>query len=78
MKVCKIALAMVAAPFLAVAASAEKDTHLDEAKAIFEWVSESRDGYITPKLELRRETLGDLSSPMGVYARKPSRSMKRL
>jgi len=61
---------MAAAPFVAVAVSAKKssDKHLEEAKAIFEWVSETKDGFITPKLELRRETPGDQSTPMGVYA----------
>ena len=63
---------MAAAPFVAVAVSAKKsnDKHLEEAKAIFEWVSKTKDGFITPKLELRREIPGDSSSPMGVYAAK--------
>jgi hypothetical protein len=69
MKIVSFALAVVAAPFLmAVIASAETDTHLEEAKAIFDWVAGTEDGYISPKLELRREIPGDINSPMGVYA----------
>mmetsp|Transcript_11670 Transcript_11670/g.24673 ORF Transcript_11670/g.24673 Transcript_11670/m.24673 type:complete len:1268 (-) Transcript_11670:237-4040(-) len=56
------------APFFAIAASAASDTHLEEAQAIFDWVSGTEDGFITPKLELRREIPGDVTSPMGVYA----------
>jgi spermidine synthase len=67
MKIFIFVLALVAAPFLVVEASTV-DTHLEEAKAIYEWVAGTRDGYITPKLELRREIPGDLNSPMGVYA----------
>jgi hypothetical protein len=54
-----------------VVASDQKivDRHLDEAKAIFEWVSESEDGYITPKLEVRRAIKEDPQSFMGVYAK---------
>jgi len=68
MKLCKFALALVAAPFFAVAAVGKKDTHLEEARAIFDWVAGTQGGYITPKLELRREIPGDQNSPMGVYA----------
>ena len=68
MKICKLGLALVTVPFLAVAASVAEDSHLEEAKAIFDWVSGTQDGHITPKLELRREIPGDLDSPMGVYA----------
>eukprot|EP00537_Pseudo-nitzschia_pungens_P001155 CAMPEP_0172368666 /NCGR_PEP_ID=MMETSP1060-20121228/28638_1 /TAXON_ID=37318 /ORGANISM="Pseudo-nitzschia pungens, Strain cf. cingulata" /LENGTH=1266 /DNA_ID=CAMNT_0013093337 /DNA_START=265 /DNA_END=4065 /DNA_ORIENTATION=- len=69
MKFCSLsALSLVAAPYLAAIVSAEKDTHLEEAQAIFDWVSGTQDGFITPKLELRRDVPGDASSPMGVYA----------
>jgi hypothetical protein len=47
------------------------DPHLEEAKAIFDWVSGSTDGFVTPKQELRRAIPGDPTSPLGVYAVKP-------
>eukprot|EP00536_Pseudo-nitzschia_multiseries_P016027 jgi/Psemu1/263354/estExt_Genewise1Plus.C_10040002 len=63
-----LAAAAAASPFFAAVASAEKDTHLEEAQAIFDWVSGTQDGFITSKLELRRDVPGDAYSPMGVYA----------
>jgi len=59
---------VAAAPVLTFAASIPEDSHLMEAKAIFDWVSRTQDGHITSKLELRRENPVDFSSPMGVYA----------
>ena len=47
------------------------DTHLQEAQDIFNWISGSTGGYITPKQELRRAVPGDLATPLGVYAKKP-------
>ena len=67
MKIFQFASAILAAPFLSVGAFAE-DTHLEEAKAIYEWVSKTKDAYVNPKVEVRREIPGDPSSPMGVYA----------
>ncbi len=65
MKIFNFASTILAAPFLAVVAV---DTHLEEAKAIFDMVSGVEDGFVNPKLELRRATPGDPTSPMGVYA----------
>ena len=59
--------AIVASSFLAGAASA-KDAQLEQAKAIFDWVSGTQDGIMSPKIEVRRENSDDLDSPMGVYA----------
>ena len=80
MQFCKLVVTLLVASFLAVAVvnveaeETTKDTHLEEAQAIFDWVSETQDGYITPKLELRRETPGNPNSPMGVYAKEPIES----
>lgn len=46
------------------------DTHLDEARDIFNWISGSTDGYVTPKQEVLRAIPGDITSPLGVYATK--------
>lgn len=67
MKIFHFASAILAAPFLAIEAFAE-DTHLGEAKAVFEWVSQTPNAYVNPKVGLRREIPGDPSSAMGVYA----------
>ena len=67
MKFVKVAVTVLALPFVAVLA--EKDTHLEEGQAIFDWVASTQDGHITPKLELRRDTPGDPNSYMGVYAK---------
>ena len=74
MMMCKlsvISFLVVAAVVVVVAAEKNViDQHLNEAQAIFDWVSGTQDGYITPKLELRRENPNDPKSPMGVYAKK--------
>jgi hypothetical protein len=44
------------------------DIHLEEARAIFDWMSGSTDGWVTPKQELRRAIPGDPTSPLGVFA----------
>ncbi|KAG7368315.1 spermidine synthase [Nitzschia inconspicua] len=46
------------------------DTHLEEAREIFNWISGSTEGWITPKQDVRREVPGDFNSPLGVYATK--------
>lgn len=64
---------LVVSVFAAIAVASDQknvfDQHLDEAKAIFQWVSEADDGYITPKLQVRRAISGDPKSFMGVYAK---------
>ena len=70
-KLSVISFLVVAAVVVVVAAEKNViDQHLNEAQAIFDWVSGTQDGYITPKLELRRENPNDPKSPMGVYAKK--------
>jgi hypothetical protein len=44
------------------------DKHLDQAKAVFEWVAGSDGGVVNNKLEVRRAIPGDVTSPLGVYA----------
>ena len=50
----------------ASAADGSVDRHIEEANAIFDWVSGTRNGWVTPKQELRRDENGFL----GVYAKK--------
>ncbi|KAG7338718.1 spermine/spermidine synthase domain containing protein [Nitzschia inconspicua] len=45
------------------------DTHLEEARAIFEWVNTSEGGFVSPKQDVRRLVPGDLSTPLIVYAK---------
>lgn len=67
MRFCSVGKALaLLTPFLA---SAEKDTHLEEAQAIFDWVAGTQDGFVSPKVELRRDIPGDPNSPMGVFAK---------
>jgi len=67
MMLCKLLLVSFLAAIIA-AEHNDVDPHLTEAKAIFDWVAGTADGFVTPKLELRRDIPGDLSSSMGVYA----------
>jgi hypothetical protein len=68
----RVLLAWAAAAAVATAGAAapstvvDEDTHLEEAKAIFDWVSGTRNGWVTPKQELRRGDDGFI----GVYAKK--------
>ncbi|KAL3914815.1 MAG: hypothetical protein SGILL_005941 [Bacillariaceae sp.] len=64
-------LGVVSTALLLVTTTAVEDTHLQEAQQIFNWISGSTGGYITPKQELRRAVPGDTSTPLGVYAKKP-------
>ena len=57
---------------LVSAAAAEEsviDPHLDESKAIFDWVQASEKGYVTKKQEVRRLVPGDANSPLIVVAK---------
>jgi Spermine/spermidine synthase domain/SET domain len=58
-------------PFSAVLAAEEEvvDTHLEEARAIFEWVNEADGGFVSPKQDVRRLVPGDASTPLIVYAK---------
>jgi SET domain len=65
------AVVAVLAGVVSVASSADVvDPHLEEAREIFNWVSGSTDGWVTPKQDVRREIPGDITSPLGVYATK--------
>jgi hypothetical protein len=46
-----------------------EDTHLEEARAILEWVSGTEGGFVSPKQDVRRLIPGDLSTPLIVYAK---------
>jgi hypothetical protein len=50
------------------------DVHLIEACAIFDWVSTSPSGYITPKIEIRRDVPGYPNRFIGGYAKEPIES----
>jgi hypothetical protein len=69
-----VALALFA--FVVASAAADdvpvivEDKHLDEAREIFNWISGSTDGWVTPKQEIRRIIPGDITSPLGVFASK--------
>ncbi|KAL3925826.1 MAG: hypothetical protein SGILL_000142 [Bacillariaceae sp.] len=45
-----------------------EDKHLQQAKAVFEWVAQSEGSIVHPKQEVRRAIPSDISSPLGVYA----------
>lgn len=47
------------------------DQHLEEAKAIFHWLSGRKDGFVSSKQEVRRAVPGDPTSPLGIYALMP-------
>jgi hypothetical protein len=72
-----LACVTVAVVFVVVAGSSTvvaakegqvRDKHLQEAREIFNWVSGSTDGFVTPKQDLRRADPEDINSPLGVYA----------
>jgi hypothetical protein len=50
-----------------------EDKHLEEARDIFNWISGSTDGWVTPKQDIRRTIPGDINSPLGVFATKRMR-----
>ncbi|KAL3925821.1 MAG: hypothetical protein SGILL_000137 [Bacillariaceae sp.] len=50
-------------------ASAAKDPHLDEARAIFKWVASTDGGFVSPKQDIRRLVPGDANTPLIVYAK---------
>ncbi|KAL3917183.1 MAG: hypothetical protein SGILL_004834 [Bacillariaceae sp.] len=51
------------------AADATADPHLEEAKAIFEWVAGIDGGFVSPKQDIRRLVPGDVNTPLIVYAK---------
>lgn len=51
------------------AEDAAVDTHLEEARAIFEWVNAADGGYVSHKQDVRRLVPGDASTPLIVYAK---------
>lgn len=61
-----------------VAAAEEVDTHLEEARKIFEWVGAFDGGYVSPKQDVRRLIPGDLLSSLIVYAKEKINSGESL
>jgi hypothetical protein len=45
------------------------DTHLEEARAIFEWMAQTEGGFVSPKQDIRRLVPGDVTTPLIVYAK---------
>jgi hypothetical protein len=54
---------------VAAAEESVEDIHLEEARAIFEWMSATEGGFVSPKQDVRRMVPGDLSTPLIVYAK---------
>ena len=60
---------MVAMILASTTVMAADDPHLEEARAIFEWVAGVEGGFVSPKQDIRRMVPGDVNTPLIVYAK---------